>query len=424
MNELQSLTAVGDGRPAPALQTGSWADRGIAMVCAIAAGMDVGFGFGMRMGLIAAVVTVVLWGRDAMQHRVFPLLVLVAGLAVASGAILTSLASFDHTTSSATVLARSALLVSVPLVAGMLTWVARLLKPHVMAVLFGAGMLCATTLQPVAQDNPWRFTYSLAVGVLVLALVSRPGVRGLGVAALVGLAVVGLFNDARSNSAMLLLAAILVVTQGLPRLSSRPGRGFGAVAAMGGAAWVIYWGLQSAILEGFFGEATRGRTQAQIEQSGSLILGGRPELAASLALIRDHPWGLGPGTVASYDEIQIAKTAMAAIGYDPQNGYVDRFLFGGPVELHSGFADLWMWFGPLGLAAGLVMMVIILAKFGYAFSHVQLSPLLAYLTVRMSWDFAVSPVSSSARLLTLALALALYRGSTVATLTTARANAS
>ena len=47
---------------------------------------------------------------------------------------------------------------------------------------------------------------------------------------------------------------------------------------------------------------------------------------------------------------------MIDINYDPDNGYVNNFMFGNGIELHSGIGDLWAFMGPVGLvvAASLV----------------------------------------------------------------------
>ena len=37
----------------------------------------------------------------------------------------------------------------------------------------------------------------------------------------------------------------------------------------------------------------------------------------------------------------MAKRGMAALGYNPENGYVENFMFGGRIELHSGVMDMW-----------------------------------------------------------------------------------
>lgn len=382
-------------------------DRWVAALCAVGAGLDIGLAMGLRLGLLLAVATGVLWFRVIGRSRLYQWLVVLVVAALIMGALLTLTASPDHGVSQAAVLRRSALLLGIPAVAGMLAWGARLFGTQAMAVLFGTGMLLGIPFHLSTQENVWRFTYSVAVGIFVMAVASYIGRRWVAIVALVTLAVIGLLNDSRSNSAMLVLAVIFVIVQEISRLSTRRGRGLGAVATLLLGGLAIYWGLQGAILEGYFGEATRSRTAAQIEQSGSLILGGRPEMAASFALIRDHPLGLGSGTIASYGDIMSAKTGMAGTGYDPNNGYVENFMFGGPIEVHSALGDFWLWFGPLGMGAGVLVVLMVVACFGRSFSQVRLTPLLAYLTVRIVWDSAVSPANSGVRLLTLGLALAL-----------------
>lgn len=382
-------------------------DQFVAGLCVIAAGLDIGLAMGFRLGLVVALAACVLWARNSGRRRIYQWLMALAVAALIMGVLLTSTAFPDRSVSWGAVLARSAMFLGVPVVAGMLAWGARLLGTGAMAVLFGTGMLLGIPSHSSVQDNAWRFTYSVAVGVFVMALTSYVGPRWLGIVALATLALIGLANDSRSNSAMLLLAGILVIAQEAPRLSTRRGRGLGALVALVLAGLTIYWGLQGAILEGYFGESTRSRTEAQIEQSGSLIVGARPEMAASFALIRDHPLGVGSGTIASYGDVVSAKTAMAGTGYDPNNGYVEVYMFGGPIEVHSVLGDFWLWFGPIGAVAVILITVFILYHFSRSFSQANLTPLMAYLTVRIAWDFAVSPASSAARLLTLGLALAL-----------------
>ena len=383
------------------------ANRLVAGLCVVAAGLDIGLAMGFRLGLVVSLASMVLWARDAGRVRIYQWLIVLVIAAAIAGALLTFTTSPEHSISSMAVLNRSLLLLGIPLIAGMMAWGASLLGVGAMTTLFGMGMLFGIPFHLSTQDNAWRFTYSVAVGIFVMAVTSYVGPRWLAIATLVILAVIGLLNDSRSNSAMLLLAAILVIAQNLSRLSTRRGRGVGAIVALGLSGLAIYWGLQGAILEGYFGESTRGRTEAQIEQSGSLLIGARPEMAASSALIGDHLFGLGSGTIASYDDILSAKTAMSATGYEPNNGYVEVYMFGGPIEVHSGLGDFWLWFGPLGAAAGILMVFMVLGHFGRSFSQIRLTPLMAYLTVRISWDMAVSPATSSVRLLTLGLALAL-----------------
>ena len=39
---------------------------------------------------------------------------------------------------------------------------------------------------------------------------------------------------------------------------------------------------------------------------------------------------------------------MSALNYDPNNGYVEQYLFGQGYEVHSVLGDLWIHFGVAG----------------------------------------------------------------------------
>ena len=51
----------------------------------------------------------------------------------------------------------------------------------------------------------------------------------------------------------------------------------------------------------------------------------------------------------------MAKRGMAALGYDPENGYVENFMFGGRIELHSGVMDMW---AAASIPGGLLLLLI------------------------------------------------------------------
>src|SRR3712207_9122030 len=43
------------------------------------------------------------------------------------------------------------------------------------------------------------------------------------------------------------------------------------------------------------------------------------------------------------------KAGMAQIGYQPNNGYVETYMFGGQFKLHSVIGDAWAYFGVAGI---------------------------------------------------------------------------
>ncbi|MFF2772912.1 hypothetical protein ACFVUP_38015, partial [Streptomyces bacillaris] len=164
---------------------------------------------------------------------------------------------------------------------------------------------------------------------------------------------------------------------------------------------------QSLIVDGALGQATQQRTITQIDTSGSLILGGRPELAATTALMQHYPFGFGSGVYANSAQILVAKQGMAAINYAPNNGYVDNFMFGTGFELHSMVGDLWAGYGVAGLALAVALLWYILRGLGQSIARRTASALLIYLAVRTLWSLFFGPWYSSVTLLTLLIGIAL-----------------
>jgi hypothetical protein len=175
--------------------------------------------------------------------------------------------------------------------------------------------------------------------------------------------------------------------------------GFGVLAA------VIYNVGQALIIGGYFGAQTRARSLRQLDTAGSLILGGRPEIAGTLALMRDRVWGLGAGTMANHHDITVAKTGMAAISYDPNNGYVDNYMFGNGFSLHSITGDLWADFGIVGLLLSLLIFALVLRSVGQAVANRVASGLLLYTSFLTLWNIVFSPWWSAIPILMLTLAL-------------------
>lgn len=385
------------------------ADAGVAMLVTCLIGTRVSINYGVTVGLLAGLAILPLWAARVLLLRPMRALTLIGVLSIGSGLILTALAPFGSSVVSSDMLTNSVLVLTLIANTGSLVWAAMMLGPAKMAVAFGLGTVLGIPFNVSDQANLWRFTYSLAISAFVLALVDQTRRLGLQLTVLAGLAAVGLLNDSRSNSSFLLMAGILLIGQRLVLVGPAISRRRRALSVLGlalAAGLVLYQMVVGAILEGAFGEATQQRTLAQIDQSGSLILGGRPEIAASIALIARHPFGLGSGARASWNDVAAAKQAMWDIGYDPENGYVQRYMFGQGVEVHSMLGDLWLRFGLVGAALVLFVAIIIIGALVRDFARGAITALFAYASIRFLWDLLFSPFASSLRLLPLVLATA------------------
>ncbi len=265
------------------------------------------------------------------------------------------------------------------------------------------GSLAVNGLQPF---EVWKFSLSVPTTLLLLSL---PGIYGKvrrEAAVLTALAAFSALNDARSAAAMMLIAAAFVISQGrrARRRRTRTALVFFRLAliAIGG-----YYLVQAAILGGDLGEDAQMRTQQQIASSGSVLVGGRPEMGATFDLVKHQPLGYGSGSLISPTNILIAKGGMEKLGYDPNNNYVEVYMFGDGIEVHSLEGDLWLLFGIPGMLLGLAILGYVVYGMTRALAMRVATGALLFLSVRLVWDFAFSPFPSAMDTLMLVIAIAL-----------------
>lgn len=379
----------------------------VALLGAALIGMRVDISYGVTAGGIYALAMLPIWTRTLVRSRSLLVISFLAILCVGSGYLLTQANGSTHATNSSDLLSHSAQLVQLAATTAFLVWAFSSTSVSAATVAFGVGAVAGIPFNESSDPNLWRFTLSIPLTMLILALASLSRGLTIPVVALVGLAVVGFVNDSRSNSSFLLLAAVVLVWQRIARTGSRRGRGFGGAVTLVVSGLLLANLVQSAILDGYFGEVTRQRTEMQIEQSGNVVFGGRPEIAASAALIGRYPFGLGSGTIANYQDIQAASQSMLGIGYDPDNYYVQKFMFGQTVEVHSVIGDLWIWFGIAGLVFGAACATIFILGSLRGYGAGSLAAVYLYIVLRATWDLFFSPFASAVRLWPLALALSI-----------------
>lgn len=379
--------------------------RAIAAVALVALGARVPLPQGLQLGFVVAVALLPLWWRLATAHR--------AGTAVAVGTLLAAVAGVwlvaanagDHDADRTDAVQATVLLVGGLASAGLLLWCRSVLTTWRAMVWYGVGLALALLRgSTLFETNPWKFGFALPVTILALALAMRLG-RRWEIAVLATLAVVSALNDSRSAFGLLLVAAGLCVAQLDLRGTARR-RSPAVVLATGAALAAGAYQLgQALILDGYLGLATQQRSLEQLRTSGSLLIGGRPELGASWALFRDHPWGYGAGTLPTAADVAVAKQGMAETGYDPDNGYVERFMFGNGFELHSVIGDLWARSGLAGLLLAAVLLVVLAWGVVTRVADRRASGLLLFATVNALWNLFFSPVLTSMPMLVLALGL-------------------
>ena len=120
------------------------------------------------------------------------------------------------------------------------------------------------------------------------------------------------------------------------------------ILLVGAVGAVAYWLFTRLALNGTLGLATQLRTEEQVLRAGSVLLGGRPEMAATAGLFLHRPEGFGSGTVLNPMGITAAQEAMSRLNYDPDNGDVYNYMFVTPLQAATLLFTLWtMFFGPL-----------------------------------------------------------------------------
>jgi hypothetical protein len=148
-------------------------------------------------------------------------------------------------------------------------------------------------------------------------------------------------------------------------------------------------------MSGALGAAVQARTAQQIAQSGSLLLGGRPEWLATLSLMTAHPLGFGMGAVPNATDVATAKAGIAVTHIPTVNGYIEHYLFDGRFELHSIIADLWANLGPAGLLLGLAMGAVVVGELVILLSRRAAPALMCFAGVTAVWYLAFGPVYSN-----------------------------
>lgn len=282
----------------------------------------------------------------AVRHaRRFSLLLVLSILAAGTAYIMSLLAESSFIVEASARRVTTLSLLAVPCAVAAFVWGARRLgvRRAALAVSFGMFLDSLSLLQ--TSPNPWKFGIGAAVSIMVLSLVANRR-RLVQIVALLGLGGVFLVSDSRSTLAFLAIILGTVIWQALAswarwRVPTPRRLAVSQIAVLGVVGVVAMAGVVAASESGTLGEDAQNRTIAQSSSSSGLLLSARPELGASWALFRNRPWGYGAGVKPRFEDLWVAKRGMAALGYNPENGYVENFMFGGRIELHSGVMDMW-----------------------------------------------------------------------------------
>ena len=363
---------------------------------------------GLTTGFFLAFLTLPVWVVALRRFSGARMVFLLGLLAVACGLMLSRYSSTTHQINTVDRTGQTVFLLGTLCGAGLIMWARSIFTIPQIGFWFGAGAVMGAAAGFSAnQGNAWKFVWAVPVAILVLSLGGvkkrRREVLILGV-----LAVVSILSDSRSYFATFLLTALIVVWQVRPRLRLKPASWVWTASLVAALAAATYYLGSTLLVSGYLGQNAQVRSIAQIRTSGSLILGGRPELAATIALMRYHPLGFGVGVVPTPQDILVAKSGLNDINYNPNNGYVDRFMFGGHFELHSTFGDLWANWGIFGLALAAAVAVLVVRAMSRAVASREASALMLFLSIWTLWNLLFSPLAAAEPTLMLTLGTVLH----------------
>ncbi|GAA4752521.1 hypothetical protein GCM10023328_39660 [Modestobacter marinus] len=344
------------GRARPGESAGpARSTRVVALLAVLALGLDQRLPVETDTGLLAAALLLPVWIAPILRHRGTRWLTGLAAVALACGVLLTLANSVEHDFAPRQALATSLSVLGALGAIGLLLWARTVWPLGVVGVTYGVGALVSGVLDVPGSDNAYKFELSFPVTIIVLSLlVGR--VRPL--LSVLALGVLGLFNivnDARSAFGFCVIAAGLVLWQARStREPDRP-RPLRTVLLLASALVGAYAAITQLLVSGALGAQVQARSITQIEQTGTLLLGGRPEWTATWALMQENPLGFGLGTVPAAGDIALAKQGFAVTHVPTAEGYIEHYMFAGRFELHSVIADLWSNAGPAGLLWGLLL---------------------------------------------------------------------
>jgi len=385
------------------------ATRNVALAAMVLIGLDITLIQGVTTGTLAAVVLLPVWWPAARQFVGARVLLVLTALAGLSGLWLAGDAAATHDVTALILRATLLMVLGGFCAIGMILWARTVLPLRAVALACGAGLLARFAFYPPNPVNPWKYGIAYALAVLALGLFAGSRPRWAEVLVLLALGGTSALNDSRSAFATMGLAAVLVVWQLRPTRMSRRSSGMATIALLGTVAVCVYFAVTALIVDGYLGSTTQQRSIQQIDRSGSIILGGRPEWGATVALFQHRPWGYGLGVSANLEDLRVAKSGMANLSYDPNNGYVENYMFGREIKLHAVVADFWSSFGIPGLVLIVTVTGLVIWSLATGVARRSASGVVVYLAVLTLWNLAFGPIVSSMPVLVLTVGLLLIR---------------
>jgi hypothetical protein len=409
MTAVEEKPAVVPGGTAPPLppRGARWPVVPVAVLSVLLIGLNRPIANGVTTAALPVALMLPVSLSAVAAFRYARVLLVLAAVALLGGACLTLISSNTYAVDQNVAITEGLLVLTAVYSVGVLLWVSRLIGIDRVALLYGLAVLLGAALDRAKWgENPWKFAFAFPTVVVVLALVSRTRRFVLQLVALGALGLVSVLLDHRSYFGFCVLTGVILIWQRIGEWRPPRHKAF-SVVAVGAAGLAMYYGGTALLVDGALGPELQERSEAQIEASGSLLLGGRPEWSGTVQLMRLRPEGYGFGVIPGTPEVKAVKTGFAGINVQYDNGYVERYMLGGAFRLHSIVAETWAYCGVFGLVLCGAIALVLIGAFVTRFATRTGTPLFLFLAVLGLWDLAFGPSYSNWPDVTIALALAL-----------------
>lgn len=369
----------------------------------------------LTLGDVAALALSPVWLFSLGRYRGGRAFMMIGAAALLLGFFLSGFSVADHGFDRISYFNNSVVFGSLFLTVGAILWARTLIPDWLVGFAMGSGLVLGVSGAGRAAENLWKFGYAVPAIIVALSLASYarrrwgPSPRNMDTVLLLVLAIVSGANDARSLFGMLMLAFTLVIWQMIPQGRTVRRSVAKTLVAFACLILITYNVGTGLLVEGYLGAGAQQRSVEQIALTGSLLVGARPEMAATAALFQSRPWGFGVGITPSLQDILVAKTGMAAIHYQPNNGYVENYMLGTHFELHSVLGDFWVLFGLGGVATAVVVLTLMIHWIVTAVAGRRATGLVLFLSIITLWNIAFSPMFTSVPTMALAVGLILAR---------------
>jgi hypothetical protein len=272
-------------------------------------------------------------------------------------------------------------------------------------VIFGWGTVLGQFLQiffypdPVQDVSLWKFGFSFPVTLAIALIASRKDCRGnLPIILMGSMGVANIILAARNAGGICIVTALyLAVTHWLRRKTAGGAKlKIGLVAAMAITAVLgvvgTMWFYRYATESGYLGDDAREKYMEQSSGKYGVLLGGRPQLLATIPAIIDSPilghgsWARDPGYVIEM------RQALLLLGYNGALEMSPDELTDGLIPTHSFLLGAWVYAGVLGAVFwAWTWLMIVRSLLRIYPSAANMLPLMAYFVFLLIWDILFSP---------------------------------